>query len=190
MARLSSMLPEDEKSRSLDEGNQSNRRVAGIMMHRPEIAKGVGAFTEALRTKGTLPPRLQELVRLRIAFHNQCRSCMAIRYSDAVDDGVTEALVCSLEKPYDAPDLTEAEKVALKFADLFATNHLEIGDELYAELGKHFNEGEIVELGLNCALDVGMGRLAATWKVTDELPDAFQAEGTVTPWGQAGLLVT
>ena len=32
---------------------------------------------------------------------------MAIRYQSAVDDGLTETMVCSLEKPQDAPDLTE-----------------------------------------------------------------------------------
>ena len=81
------------------------------------IAKGVARFGAALRASRTLPERLFELVRLRIAFHNQCRSCMAIRYRDAVSDGVDETLVCSLEKPMAAPDLSAAEKVALKYAD-------------------------------------------------------------------------
>src|SRR6202000_1740076 len=77
-------------------------------------------FSAALPPGGTLSRRLAELIRLRIAFHNRCRSCMAIRYGEALDDGVTDDLVCSLEKPYDAPDLTDAERAALRFADLFA----------------------------------------------------------------------
>ena len=111
-----------------------------IRAHHPEIAKAYLRFGAALKQFSVLPARLRELVRLRIAFHNQCRSCMAMRYADAVDDGVTEELVCSLEKPDEASDLTPAEKVALRFADLLATKHLAIDDRLYAELALHFSE--------------------------------------------------
>jgi alkylhydroperoxidase family enzyme len=53
------------------------------------------------------------------------------------DDVVSEALVCSLERPYEAPDLTDAERVALRYADLFASDHLAI-DETYESLRAHF----------------------------------------------------
>lgn len=156
-----------------------------IRAHHPEIAKAYLRFGAALKQFSVLPARLRELVRLRIAFHNQCRSCMAMRYADAVDDGVTEELVCSLEKPDEASDLTPAEKVALRFADLLATKHLAIDDRLYAELALHFSEKEIVELGMVCALCVGFGRLSATWQMDEDLPQHFQADSDVpvTPWG-------
>ena len=163
--------------------------IGGIMAHRPEIAAGIGAATHAINTAGTLSPRLVELIRLRIAFHNQCRSCMAVRYSNAVDDGVSEDLVCSLERPQEADDLTPAERAALRFADLFATNHLAIDDTVYDDLRQHFTEGELVEIGLNCAIDVGVGRLAATWQVTDDLPERFRTDDVVTPWGTDAVVV-
>jgi hypothetical protein len=42
-----------------------------------------------------------------------------------------------------------------------------------------------MELMLHLALYVGMGRLAATLDMTEELPASFQAAfgETVTPWG-------
>ena len=86
------------------------------------------AFLHSVVHDGELRPRLQELIRLRIAFHNQCRTCMAVRYEDAIADGVTEDLVCSLQRPHEADDLTDADRVALRFADLFATNHLAIDE--------------------------------------------------------------
>jgi hypothetical protein len=107
---------------------------------------------------------------------------MAIRYSDAVAEGVSEDLVCSLENPAEAKDLTEQERVALKYADLMATNHLAIGDATYDELRQHFTEAQIVELGLWLAVCIGIGRLAATWKMTEELPSSFQADRTIGPW--------
>jgi AhpD family alkylhydroperoxidase len=176
--------PDDDRAQRIQHG------VGSITAHRPEIAAGIGMAMQAINSSGTLSPRLIELIRLRAAFHNQCRSCMAIRYSNAVDDGVDEELVCSLEKPDEAPDLTPAERAALRFVDLFATNHLAIDEAVYDDLRQYFTEGELVEIGLNCALDVGMGRLVATWRVTEDLPERFkQTEGLVTPWGGDSVVV-
>lgn len=157
--------------------------------HCPEQALGLMAFGGALKKNRQLPERLVELVRLRIAFFNQCRSCMAIRYSDAVADGVDEALVCSLERPQEAENLTPAEKVAIRYGELMATDHLAIDDALHAELRAHFSEAEIVELGMTCAFFVGFGRLAATWKMVEELPEAFQRAEMIAPWGQHSIQV-
>jgi AhpD family alkylhydroperoxidase len=184
MARIAPVEMPGIDTGDLDQAQRVQVGVGGIIMHRPDIATALGSVTDAINHRGTLPRRLVELIRLRIAFHNQCRSCMAIRYEEAVQDGVTEALVCSLERPAEAGDLTDAERAALRFADLFATNHLAIDDAVYDELRRYFTEGELVELGLNCAIDVGVGRLTATWDVTDDLPDAFRVSysETATPW--------
>ena len=174
---------------TVDPGKQVSQALQGILAHRPDAAAALGAFAMALAANSTLRPRLTELIRLRIAFHNQCRSCMAVRYKYAVDDGLTEDLVCSLAQPAEAPDLDVAERAALRYADLFATNHLAIDDTVYADLREHFDEGSIVELGLQCANFVGVGRLAATWAVTDALPERFRAAGEVTPWGADAIVV-
>jgi alkylhydroperoxidase family enzyme len=158
--------------------------ITRMLAHCPEMARGAIGFGAAIAMNRTLPERLVELVRLRVAFHNQCRSCMAIRYASAAQD-VDENLVCSLEKPQEAADLSEAERAAIQFADLFATDHLAITDQRFDALRQHFNEPEIVELLLHLALYVGMGRLAATLDMTEELPSSFQAPfgEQVTPWG-------
>lgn len=155
-----------------------------MMAHKPRVAVGLLGFVAGLKESRELPDRLVELVRLRIAFHNQCRSCMAVRYRDALEDGTfTEDLVCSLEKPMEAPNLTAAERAAIDFADRFATNHLSIGDETYAGLGTHFTEAQIVELGLFCALCVGIGRLGSTWDMVEELPSEYQDHSKkLAPW--------
>ena len=176
----------------LGQGDRINLGVAGIMSRLPDVAAAVGGVTVAIRETGGLAPRLMELVRLRIAFHNQCRSCMSIRYQSAIDDGLTEDTVCSLEKPADAPDLTDAERSALHFADLFATNHLAIDDGVYDDLRRHFTEDQLVALGLHCAMCVGLGRLAATWHVVEELPEEFRgAVGTpLAPWSASSVVAS
>ena len=177
--------PELRAMLNTDLKTERELRPTSIRAHHPELAKAYARYGAAARECAVLSARLRELVRLRIAFHNQCRSCMAMRYADGVDDGVTEDLVCSLERPYEAPDLTEAERAALRYADLLAANHLAIDDALYAKLGEHFSEKEIVELGMVCAICVGFGRLAATWNMVEDLPERFRETGDspVTPWG-------
>ena len=174
---------------SADQATPLEQGLIRMMAHAPEITKGWLAFAFATVQHGRLPRRLIELVRLRIAFHNQCRSCMAIRYQSAVDAGVTEDLVCSLERPQEAENLTPAEKVAIRYGERMATDHLSIDDALYAELRAHFTEPEIVELGMTCAFFVGFGRLAATWHMVEELPDAFRAAEAIAPWGEQHVVV-
>lgn len=94
-----------------------------IYSHSPELAQGFAAFAGvAMGEETSLPTRLQELVRLRVAFHNQCRSCMAIRYRP--EDEVPEDLVCSLERPQEAEDLSAEERIAIEYGDRLATDHL------------------------------------------------------------------
>jgi AhpD family alkylhydroperoxidase len=174
----------------VDEATELELGLMRIFAHKPMAAKGLAAFGGSLKMGRELPERLVELVRLRVAFHNQCRSCMAIRYTDALDDGVTEDLVCSLEKPAEADNLTEAEKVAIEYGEKFATNHLSIDDAMYDRLRDHFSEAQIVELGMTVAFFVGFGRLAATWDMTEELPERFQDHShTMTPWNEESIIV-
>ena len=122
--------------------SQKQYRASAIMAHAPHMAKANMAYLGTATQGQTLSPRLLELVRLRLAFHNQCRSCMAMRFQAAVSDGLTEDLVCSLEKPSEAPDLTEREKAALEYADVFAINHFAITDDTFRKLREHFSEAD------------------------------------------------
>ena len=156
----------------------------------PAVAEALGSLTAALRIDGTPPPRLLELVRLRIAFFNQCRSCIALRYQSAIDDGLDEGAVCSLERPADAENLSAGERSALRFAELFATDHLAIDDAVYDELREHFSEDQLVELGVHCAIALGVGRLSATWDVSDDLPDTPASSGQLAPWNSESVVAT
>ena len=182
--------PELRTITAADSGTPLEQGLMRIFAHTPRAAIGMVQFAAALRANRLLSDRLTELVRLRIAFHNQCRSCMAIRYQSATADGVDEALVCSLERPAEAPGLSPADRAALDYADRFATDHLSIDDATYDGLRAHFTEAEIVELGMWTAFCVGFGRLGATLDMTEELPDGFQDKSrTLTPWGEDAVAV-
>ena len=194
MARIAKLAPEDWDPRLRDavrpdSASDLEQGLTRFFAHCPEQALGLMQFGRALKLNRALPERLIELVRLRVAFFNQCRSCMAIRYTDAVADGLTEDLVCSLAKPHEADNLSDAEKAAIRFGELMATDHLAIGDAIYGDLRRHFSEAEIVELGMTVAFFVGFGRLAATWNMVEELPAVFQTAASIAPWGQEKVQV-
>ena len=174
-----------------DSGTALEQGIMRMFAHTPEISKGLVAFGGAIKSHRSLPDRLVEVVRLRVDFHNQCRSCMAIRYQDGVDAGIDEDLVCSLEKPQEAEDLSDAEKAAIEYGELFATNHLAIDDSVYENLRKYFSEAEVVELSITVAWFVGFGRLAATYHMVEELPEVFQNENSekLTPWNEDSIIV-
>jgi AhpD family alkylhydroperoxidase len=173
-----------------DAASDYDKATLGIMAKSPKAVKAMFAFQGAMKSASTMSPRMRELIRLRVAFHNQCRSCMAVRYQGAVDDGVTEGLVCSLEKPQDAPDLTPAEKAALAYADLAATDHFSIDDSTFDRLREHFSESQIIELGLHVASCIGFGRFAASLHMVDALPEAYkQDSGKIAPWTHEPMVV-
>ena len=80
----------------------------------------------------------------------------------------------------------------MRFADLFATDHLSIDDTVYDDLRRYFTEDELVELGVHCAYAVGMGSATATWDVTEDLPDAFRStsDSPLAPWVSAGVVAS
>jgi AhpD family alkylhydroperoxidase len=188
VSRIEKLAPDQWDARlvaAIQPGNLTDleQGLTRYFAHCPEQALGLMGFGGALKRHRSLPERLVELVRLRVAFFNQCRSCMAIRYADAVADGVTEGLVCSLERPQEAENLSAAEKAAIRYGELMATDHLAIDDAVYDALRQHFSEAQIVELGMTVAFFVGFGRLAATWHMVEELPEAFRTAETIAPWG-------
>jgi len=196
MARIKMLTKQEfdpELRQLIDVDNKAPLEVGNVRIyaHCPELAKAFVRFMGVVRKPALLPRRLIELVRLRVAYHNQCRSCMAIRYNDGVRNGVTEEVVCQLETPDEARDLTPAERAALRFADLLGTNHYAITDETIEDLKKYFSEAEIVELGMNIAIFIGFGRLSMAWDMVDELPERFKVRGDkpITPWGGDAIVV-
>jgi AhpD family alkylhydroperoxidase len=193
MARVRTVAPEDFAPALADVLGHptAEQRVAlgsiPAWAVRPDIAVALQSFSATMAARATLAPRLRELVRLRIAYHNRCRSCMATRSTAAIDDGLTDGAVCSLEHPEQADDLTDAEKAALRYADLLASDHLAVSDAEFVRLGKHFDDGEIVELCALIAFCVGFGRVAATWDLVDDLPEGFRGEDAA-PWAEGATI--
>lgn len=83
MTRLAPIDPETLSGKlreAYDAGSPRDRMLLTPTAHAPELMHALHHFSHVLSDRGSLSPRLVELVRLRVAFHNQCRTCMAMRY--------------------------------------------------------------------------------------------------------------
>jgi len=131
--------------------------VVKALMLRPGLAGAVGAMNDAVFAS-SLDWRLHELVRMRIAVINGCQTCLTWRTPEAIEAGVTEALLAGVSDWRGSRDYTDAERVALEFTELFCTDSTAISNELMARLERHFDAGEIVELALVVGKYLSQGR--------------------------------
>ena len=130
--------------------------------------------------EGKLPHMLKEMCRIRISVAHRCGYCSTVRSNVAKAEGLGEALVQQV-LDFPAPgSLSAREKAALHYADLFKSGDDPIdSDAVYADLRRHFDEEEIIELGMLCAQTVGVGRLVrslniVSWEEACEINPALR----------------
>ena len=190
MSRLTP-IPRAEWTPEMRAATRSEAGMMPILAQRPEIGVAVAGVYAALAAARTLDLRLLELVRLRIAFRNQCRTCMAIRYGDAIEAGLDEATICALERPLETDRFKPRELLAILYADRMANDHLSVDDAFMTRLRELFSEAELVELAVQVAMFVGFGRLTASLNIVEDLPEDYRAETDTpfAPWTHASRVV-
>jgi alkylhydroperoxidase family enzyme len=156
--------------RDLHDGAQeddwSTRHVARVFAAAPELLETYltrfyypwHSNAEDAEGVARLTPRLKELVRLRIATLNGCRTCAAARLAPAT---VSEPEALGIDGYAEAADYSPAEKAAVGFAERMAVDHHGIGDADIARLREHFDDAEILELMMMAGQYIGFGRLLA-----------------------------
>jgi len=115
------------------------------MAHRPEILRAVASLAQAART-GTVSRDLKELVALVASTAAGCRYCQAHTASNATRLGADDARIANVWS-YETSDLfSDAERAALRLSHHAALVPNQATEEDFAELRRHFDDGEIVEI--------------------------------------------
>ena len=144
-------LPEDLRKQWEDTARPGLRDFIRMMAHAPDHFRRYNAVYGELRFGNHLGPRLTELVRLAVAQTTRCQVCMAGRHPTAIAEGLTEELVAEIGAT-ERNLMTDAERAAVTFASLFATDHLSITEADKAALREYFTPEQIIELGLLCVM--------------------------------------
>jgi alkylhydroperoxidase family enzyme len=138
-----------------------NDDLAGWLTPQPELAAGLGALTEAVYNRSGLPPRIREIARTRIAVDNECEVCRNLRWANGEAEGLDEDFYQHVLEWRSWPGYSERERIAAEFAERFATDHraLREDEDFWTRCTASFDDSEVLDLGICCALWLGSGRL-------------------------------
>lgn len=134
---------------------------ADWMLARPEIAMGMGGFSTAVYNHSKLDVGEREAARYTIALINDCAVCRATRAKSGEDAGLDEGFYAEVAAWRTSTLLTERQCLAAEFAQMFALDHLAMGDDLWTRLRAQYGDDEIADLTMCCGAWLGMGRAMA-----------------------------
>ena len=119
-----------------------------VLLNSPAVVEGWEAMLTAIRQKTSLPPRLREMIILRVATLNRAPYEFEAHVPHAVAAGMPQALVDALR---DGPAPAEVKGLAPGEADVLAltdamTRDIEVPDAVFAPLRARYDDTQLVEL--------------------------------------------
>ncbi len=129
-----------------------------ILARAPAQAKPMMRALLMSHTQGNVDHRLKEIVRVLLARLANDNYFASLRSRQALAAGLTEKRIDEgcFEYEDDAKSFSEAEKVALRFADMMYLDAAQIDKAFYDEMKKHWSEAQIMELGSFMVCHYGM----------------------------------
>ena len=141
-----------------------------ILLHSPALAQAWMEFNNAARWKSELDGRLREIATIRIG--HLCRADYIVQQHVprlALAEGLTLA-ECDALTDWQASGLFSArERAALAYTDA-VTRDLVVPDAVFAEVRRHFNERQVVELTVLIGMYNMHGRVFSALKIDPEKP--------------------
>ena len=123
------------------------------MSRRPKVAK---AFTElnmaVMECHGSVTPEFKRIIGYITSFVSGCRYCQAHTILGSQRFGADEDRLKDAWNYENSDHFTDAEKAALKYAHAAASIPNAVDDEIAAELHKHWDDDDIVEITAVIAL--------------------------------------
>ena len=117
--------------------------------------------------QGNVDHRLKEIIRIQLARFAGDSYFSGLRSKRALAAGLDEATIDAGCGDYDDDDrFTEAEKVALRYADQMYLDPKKVDKAFYDEMKKYYTEAEIMELGGFIAFHYGMQVFTRTLNAT------------------------
>jgi AhpD family alkylhydroperoxidase len=148
--------------------NQTERAIepAEVYGHLPSVLVGYGMFVGAAEKQSSVEKHLKGMAVVKAATLTHCEYCIDIASSAARKSGLRDAQLLALPSYCESEEFSALEKLVLDYTVAITRTPVEVSDELFASLRKHFEERQIVELTsaiaienlharFNAALDIG-----------------------------------
>ena len=118
-----------------------------IMQRRPKLVKALADLAAAVWDPASTVDLGFKRLLAHVASRAQgCQYCMAHTAGGAVRLGVREDKLAAIWEYRSSPLYTEAERVALDFSLAAASVPNDVTDEMFTQMRKHWDEGQIVEI--------------------------------------------
>jgi alkylhydroperoxidase family enzyme len=141
--------------------------AAMVWSLRPELAGMVDRMIKGAYQRSIIPPAEREVARMRIAELNACDACETFRAPSVVEAGVPPDAYAHVSEWRTWDGYTPRQRLAIEYAERFATDHRAIDDDVFTRLRAHFGDDEILDLTLCCAVFLGLGRTLEVLGITD-----------------------
>jgi alkylhydroperoxidase family enzyme len=129
-----------------------------LIARSPEQAVPIMRALLMSHTQGNVDHKLKEIMRVLLARFAHDKYFASLRSRKARDMGLTEQRIDEGCFEYEdaAKGFSEAEKCALRYADLMFLDATQVNQTFYEEMKKHWSEAQIMELGAFIAFHYGM----------------------------------
>jgi AhpD family alkylhydroperoxidase len=132
--------------------------AAMVWTLRPELAGMVGRMIKGAYQQSILPAEERELARMRIAQINDCIACSDFRAPSVLEAGIAVELYENVAAYATYPGYTPRQRLAIEYAERFATDHPSIEDTFFGRMRELFTDAEMLDLTLCIAVFLGLGR--------------------------------
>jgi AhpD family alkylhydroperoxidase len=128
-------------------------------------AKAMWALQEdASRVPGTL----RALLNRRVAWWNGCEYCQDAHAAKASRLGISAEKIEAVNEYAKSPLFSDAEKVAIEYADAITDTHRDVDDELFARLQRHYDDDTIAELTMIIAWQNAGSRFNRAFRIPSQ----------------------
>ena len=124
----------------------------------PELLRAYGGLAQATGELHRLDGRLRLLAELKASTLTGCEYCIDLGSQIARRAGLSDEQLLALPFYRTSPLFTDLEKLVLDYAVGMSRTPVEVSDELFAELRRHFDDAQLVELTHVIALGNLYGR--------------------------------
>ncbi|MBV9088865.1 MAG: carboxymuconolactone decarboxylase family protein [Mycobacteriaceae bacterium] len=121
--------------------------------HIPKLLQGYGRLEQAVAGLDLLDRRHRALAELKAATTTRCEYCIDMGSQVARGWGLKDEELLALPDFRKAACFSEVDKLVLEYAAAMSRTPVEVTDELFAALKRHFDSAQLVELTHVIALE-------------------------------------
>ena len=143
--------------------------------HVPKLLSGYGKLEQAVAKVHLLDLRHRALAELKSATTIRCEYCIDLGSRISRDWGLTDEELLALPNYQTADCFSDVDRLVLDYASAMSRTPVEVSDELFEALRKHFDVPQMVELTSVIALE----NLRARFNLALDIGSAGFSEGMV-----------